>query len=71
MGLDDFDREQFSEWELERAADLRRRVVYAPSFRSDRCPHREPCEDPVLCIRYIAWYLRHQHEIEDALQESA
>ncbi len=59
--------ETFTEDELHHAAALRSSVTPAQNIRRrDRCPHRTPCPNTRVCIEEIAWYLRHQREIEGA-----
>ena len=55
----------FTEDELEHAAELRRRV--SPDFnqpRRDQCPHPVKCATWEVCVEHIAWYFRHQKELE-------
>jgi len=59
--------ETFTGEELARAYELRRFVSPAPTLkRRDHCPHVPPCPNARVCIEEIAWYLRHQAEIEAA-----
>ena len=58
------DEPPFEEWELERAVDLRRRGHARVGSRGDICPHTPMCPNDEICIENIAWYLRHQQEIE-------
>lgn len=59
--------ETFSQDELTEAYRLRRFVTPSPSLkRRDSCPHLTPCPNVRVCVEEIAWYLRHQTEIEAA-----
>lgn len=59
--------ETFSAEELAEAYRLRRFVTPAPTLkRRDHCPHATPCPNGRVCVEEIAWYLRHQAEIEGA-----
>lgn len=60
--------ETFSGDELAEAYRLRRFVTPASTLkRRDSCPHTPACPNARVCIEEIAWYLRHQAEIEAAL----
>lgn len=57
--------ETFSADEITEAYRLRRFVTPAPGLkRRDSCPHLTPCPSVRVCVEEIAWYLRHQVEIE-------
>lgn len=62
-------RESFTPEELERALELRNRFGPDPATiretgRTDHCPHRPACPSVQVCVEEIAWYLRHQAELE-------
>lgn len=63
--------ETFTEAELEHATDLRQRC--RPTLRKetgqfDRCPHTPACEDVLICIERIAWFVRHWRELPGVLE---
>jgi hypothetical protein len=65
------DEPPFSPDELAEALALRQAVLpdYHPK-RRDRCPHQTPCATVEQCVAFIAWYRRHQREIESFLRTS-
>ncbi len=60
-----FASDVYSRAELDRAVRFRQAAFHDPRLRRrDKCPHAEMCPDLNTCVRYIAWYFRHQREIE-------
>ena len=57
--------EVFSAEEIGEAARLRRMVSPDTAIRRrDHCPHVPPCPSVRVCLEEIAWYRRHQRDIE-------
>lgn len=62
----------FTDDELDEALRLRQHVQPDPGLkRKDQCPHQPLCQDLDSCVRYIAWYRRHQAAIEASLKKTA
>lgn len=57
------DEPPFSDVELEHAADL-----LARSDKKRRCPHQPECDNAVLCIENVAWFIRHWRQMPDILE---
>jgi hypothetical protein len=62
-----FSGEHYTAEELAWALAFRQSVLPDTTLRRrDHCPHVEVCPDLQTCLRYLAWYRRHQQAIERA-----